>query len=554
MTKILCIEDESDIRQVLVEELSDVGYEVVEAADGRLGLEAILQQKPDLVLCDISMPVMDGHALLETLRSDHPELADLPFIFLSALAERQHIVLGKKLGADDYLTKPVDFELLFATIESRLNQVQRMNARKEEQFVKLYRSLHTQPSDGPANAAPDHSKVRPATSTEGPSSAPETTAGTAKNLIEARVRASGGQIVAGQVQIVGLDEIKKSLGERWPSRAEQIRQVAENAIRKRLSSDDIFEISEDDEFLICFASLDEKAAAFKAQAIAREIRQKILGSDSIDPQIKENCEVAANVHKLEVTEDEIAESEDLVDLVVSRVKLAAEEARKRERETIARMVGSCRILQIPFMTAKGSQAPLAIVNFDAETRSEIVALHNARPGADDLTADIDILKLGQTSELLCENASAAQNLLLVDVSFSTLENRRLLERYQKVCASLADVATNRLALNVRGVPRESVSSRTLPLLNVLRQYSRKIAIELSELSLGNIDPRTLQTPMVTGDYHVLEASIGKSRGALRQVLSALHDSKARFLLYDVPNREEARRLLKEGVDFVAQQL
>ncbi len=150
MTRILCIEDEELLREDLVEELRDAGHNVIEAGNGRSGLDIILQQHPDLVLCDINMPDMNGFELLTTLRKDHPEFDDVPFIFLPALADRKDVIAGKRLGADDYLTKPVDFELLHATIESRLRQVQRMIDRKEEQLVRLYRAL----SSGASPEAP----------------------------------------------------------------------------------------------------------------------------------------------------------------------------------------------------------------------------------------------------------------------------------------------------------------------------------------------------------------------------------------------------------------
>ena len=83
---ILCVEDEADIRGDITEELRDAGYETVEAANGREGLQAMTEHKPDLVLCDITMPVMNGYEMLTALRDDHPDFADLPFVFLSALA------------------------------------------------------------------------------------------------------------------------------------------------------------------------------------------------------------------------------------------------------------------------------------------------------------------------------------------------------------------------------------------------------------------------------------------------------------------------------------
>ena len=144
MTKILCIEDEFALREDIVEELRDAGYETIEATNGQEGLDAIVKHSPDLVLCDVAMPVMGGHALVSTLRENHTLYADLPFIFLSALADRTDVIAGKKLGADDYLTKPIDFELLVVTVEARLRQVSRMQAKKQQQLVKLYTALANQ--------------------------------------------------------------------------------------------------------------------------------------------------------------------------------------------------------------------------------------------------------------------------------------------------------------------------------------------------------------------------------------------------------------------------
>jgi len=141
MAKILCVEDEELIRKLIVEELQDEGHETIEAANGEEGLDAILTYKPDLVLCDVNMPVMDGHELLTKLRGNHPELADMPFIFLSALADRKDVISGHQVGADDYLTKPIDFEMLVVSVQSRLNQVGRMDVRKQQQMVKLYKAL-----------------------------------------------------------------------------------------------------------------------------------------------------------------------------------------------------------------------------------------------------------------------------------------------------------------------------------------------------------------------------------------------------------------------------
>ena len=139
MALILCIDDEEPLRRLITAELRDAGYETAEAADGRAGLEAIRSHRPDLVLCDVNMPVMSGYELLVELRDNHPHLARAPFVFLSALADRRDVIAGKRLGADDYLTKPVDLEVLVATVESRLMQIERIERRFDAERMELER-------------------------------------------------------------------------------------------------------------------------------------------------------------------------------------------------------------------------------------------------------------------------------------------------------------------------------------------------------------------------------------------------------------------------------
>ncbi|NKF22238.1 EAL domain-containing protein [Solimonas marina] len=123
--RILCVEDEADLRADLADELRDAGYEVLEVADGRAALDALPQFAPDLVLCDINMPRMDGLAVLEAVRARGDRLAAVPFVLLTAYGEKHQILRGRALGADDYVVKPADFDLLISTIRTRLASVSR---------------------------------------------------------------------------------------------------------------------------------------------------------------------------------------------------------------------------------------------------------------------------------------------------------------------------------------------------------------------------------------------------------------------------------------------
>jgi DNA-binding response OmpR family regulator len=123
--RILCVEDDRDTASLICEELVDRGFEVSVAYNGRDALSAILKEPPNLVLSDIGMPGMSGFELLERLTSMEPRFHSMPFVFLTALSDHDNELKGWQLGADDYLTKPVDYDVLAALIAARLARVAR---------------------------------------------------------------------------------------------------------------------------------------------------------------------------------------------------------------------------------------------------------------------------------------------------------------------------------------------------------------------------------------------------------------------------------------------
>lgn len=123
MKKILLIEDNLDVRENTAEILALANYEVVVAENGKIGAELALKEKPDLIICDIMMPELDGYGVLHIL-SKKPETANIPFIFLTAKTEKSDIRKGMNLGADDYLTKPFDDTELLNAIETRLKRTE----------------------------------------------------------------------------------------------------------------------------------------------------------------------------------------------------------------------------------------------------------------------------------------------------------------------------------------------------------------------------------------------------------------------------------------------
>jgi DNA-binding response OmpR family regulator len=129
MKKILLIEDNPEIRENMAEILDLAGYEVLTSENGKEGVALAIKEKPNLILCDIMMPVLDGYGVLHMIQKN-AELQNVPFIFLTAKSERNEIRKGMEMGADDYITKPFDGTELLNAIEVRL--------RKSEQLKQSF--------------------------------------------------------------------------------------------------------------------------------------------------------------------------------------------------------------------------------------------------------------------------------------------------------------------------------------------------------------------------------------------------------------------------------
>lgn len=129
MKKVLVIEDHAMMRRNVLVILEMEGYQVASASNGREGLALVSAEQPDLILCDVMMPELDGHAVLKALRAN-PLTSSVPFIFLTAKGEKIDQRTGMNLGADDYLTKPITRNDLVAALDARF-------ARKAQQRVNF---------------------------------------------------------------------------------------------------------------------------------------------------------------------------------------------------------------------------------------------------------------------------------------------------------------------------------------------------------------------------------------------------------------------------------
>src|ERR1019366_1117543 len=136
MKKILVIDDEEWLREMIYLALKQKGFEVIEAVNGADGIEKARRELPDLILCDVNMGKVDGYLTLSSLRNEAPTAA-IPFILMTGLADNAGMRHGMELGADDYLPKPFTTDGLYAAVDARLKKAQTIHDEAERKLAHL---------------------------------------------------------------------------------------------------------------------------------------------------------------------------------------------------------------------------------------------------------------------------------------------------------------------------------------------------------------------------------------------------------------------------------
>jgi len=140
MNKILIIDDEEWLREMVNLALGQKGFDVIEAQNGVVGFDMARKQLPDLILCDVNMDKMDGYKTLSSLRGE-PSTASIPFILMTGLADNAGMRYGMELGADDYLPKPFTIDALYAAVDARLRKAQALREAAEKKLADLRENI-----------------------------------------------------------------------------------------------------------------------------------------------------------------------------------------------------------------------------------------------------------------------------------------------------------------------------------------------------------------------------------------------------------------------------
>lgn len=276
--EILVIDDDELVRETLQDVLEEAGYSVVTAADGQSGFQTIVDVRPDVVLCDVRMPGKNGYEVLKEVRQSGEEIFRTPFIFLSALADMEYIAAGYKIGADDYVAKPVEPRLLRMKVDALFRQLDRLGAGHGPNPASG--SDETRETEARARVGGDRNA-------DAPSAADE--------IARAAKRGRG---MSGSVQLVSLEEFREMFGEEWERLRDKALAITESIIRKGLDPNDVYTSYDNDGFLILFKGLDEKDAQRRVTALADEVRVRLLGEDHASYRHLEISAIAVDVEEL----------------------------------------------------------------------------------------------------------------------------------------------------------------------------------------------------------------------------------------------------------------
>ncbi|MFN4090800.1 MAG: PAS domain-containing protein [Alphaproteobacteria bacterium] len=356
------------------------------------------------------------------------------------------------------------------------------------------------------------------------------------------------KLTAGRVQIVSVDEIREKFGARWERWAERVYDLAERTIRKRLADADVVTRSGDGTFLICFATLDEQAAWFKAKALQREITRQLLGEEGDDSLGR----VVIETHEIEIAPEEAGCATDITTLIAAKLTREAERLRAEQQRILIDLYGRARLEMRRVATASGAQAPILVADFDWDTRMVLDRLRIASGDDSRLVAEIDAMLLGRVAAALPSLLGRRPELLIVTtLHASTLQMRQLRDRFYGICRQLPDTYRRALILRVAGLPIDILPGRAAELLSPLRAMSRFRILVLRRPDLGGLPLRDCGVSLVEADWTMLAGVADSDPARVEKLQADLRLQRTHLVVSGLPDQRSAARAAQFGARFVA---
>jgi PAS domain S-box-containing protein len=349
----------------------------------------------------------------------------------------------------------------------------------------------------------------------------------------------------GRIKLVGLDEVRAALGDRWPAAAERAMATAESVIKRNCGPQDSFSRSDETSFLMCFGSLSEQEASFRAAMIGREIRNRLIGQgvDSDEAHVRA---IAAVVRFPDQGQAGDALNAALMDGLDKQLERIERDARQTLRSVLADPVCDLE----PVYGRNPSQVVASQVLMPYLLERQLVGALSSLPQKEAQTFDPDGLLLGLAARQVVTTMAQGDTMpLLIRISFEIFANRAMTDRFFATCGKIDQRLTGRLVLLLSGLPQGLPRSRLQDCVNRLRPFCGGVGYQVDDMAeLPEIDLSNSFNPIVVLPLSACSAS---TPGKVRELFSALQTRRAKVLIRGVGSEKDAAALRSLGADMIA---
>ncbi len=348
--------------------------------------------------------------------------------------------------------------------------------------------------------------------------------------------------VAGKIRLVGLDEVKQALGARWAAVAARALTSAEHVVRRRCGPHDTYSRTADGGFLICFANATEQEAEFRAAAVARDIRTRLIGEGESEAMAGVSSIAAA----VDVPHVPGQSADMLATAIGERLNRRLAQIEERARATLREAVHSVRCRLEPVRSPRAHEVVAQFARLLPEQEQRILAAYSALPMQERSGFDFDQLVLGVAAEqALAELADGGSLMILLNVDFEVFLERRRTERYVAACQALDGRLRERLVLVLSGMPKGFPKSRVLDCVMRLRPFCQGVGFQLDAMEAPAVEASLLGSTIVA--LHAGHLDLER----LGRLVEVLHAKQARVLVRHVASWADAKQLVRLGVDLIS---
>ncbi len=511
MAKILVVEDEDDLREIIAEELTDEGHSVVDAPGGQAALDRLANDSVDLIISDITMPEMNGYQFFRSLKETLPQHTQTPFIFMTALADRDSEIKGLRLGVDDYITKPIDFDVLFLRVEAHLR-----------------RRLALADTGSQSVAAPVDKEAASSAFSGDPDSAAN---------LSAILKENDGRLMASQFVTISLESVRERVGDQWQETSNQILQTVEMVIRAHLGPKDSLCIKPSQDFLVCFAETDKDQLAFKTGLIRDEIWEKLFSLTNDE----ELSGVDAQSHALSVDLSDVSEDDIFSDLgkIIQEQNKKGKEIHGRKLEQIYKYD---ELYAITLVGDTGSPSKIKSISFEKEIAEKAREFSQQFHQDGDFLLEIQKNMFDRLKEKPNFKKAYSKHALLLPLGFSLLRDPKTRDGLTALCQDLERSLELVLIIEVVDTPDRlkpySEAMKPLPVGRQLQFIELRRPQQADGISLDQ-----LGVAYVSMSFNNVEASQSKGFADFKK---GLEDQRVKLYIKDIPEGKLAEAQRYEG--------